>query len=127
MPGGQRFELPDHVMWSTTSDFGFGTRDVDKNPLLIDRRGQGLHEMTVAQVLENRAAPLAKRSQQVLAGLLELRVGGGLNAGIFLGDEAAKIVLIVPDGQLIARRCAGQHGGVNARVARRKEQSRNGG
>jgi hypothetical protein len=125
MPGGQRLQLRDHVMRSTASDFGFGTRDVDKNPLLVDRSGQGLHEIKVAQVLENRATPLAKRGQQVLAGLLETRVGRGLHAGIFLGDEAAKVVLIVADGQLIARRCAGQYGTVDARVAHQPTQIRN--
>ncbi len=111
-------------MCSATGDFGLGAGDVYDYLLLVERRGEGFDEVEVAQIFEDRAAPLGQRGGQVAAGLLELSGGCGLQSGILLGDKASEVVLIIGDDQLVSRRCAGQGGTIEARATQQPAQIR---
>src|SRR5271154_7123851 len=109
-------------MWSAAGDFGLNMSGVGDDLFLVERRGKGLNELEVAQVLQERATPLSQRLCHLPASLLEFRGGRGVQSSVFLGAKTPEIVLILADGQSVPRRCARQQRPVDTRATHQATQ-----
>ena len=95
--------------WPRPQAISASARAVCATILSFDERGgEGVDEVKVAQVLEDRPAPFGKRGRQASAGLLELAGRGGLHAGGLLEYEPADIAIFFGHAQPVSRRCADQ-------------------
>jgi hypothetical protein len=105
----QSLQLPDHGIAAVARDLGLRAGGV-RHDLVVGQRGrEGVDELEVAEVVEDRAAPFGQRALQVSAGLLEPTRGGRLDACGLVRDETADVAVGVGDRQPVARGCAGQH------------------
>ncbi|CDQ45629.1 hypothetical protein BN1047_03528 [Mycolicibacterium neoaurum] len=110
MLGYQLLQRADHGMASVASDFGLGVGGMGDHLVLGQRRRERADELEIAQIVEDRSAPLRQRLGEVGAGLLETALGGGLHTGVLGGNETPDIAVRIRHAQAVSGRGGGQHG-----------------